>query len=157
MAPITASQFGTNRIFSQLILCKEEKDLGPLERLSSAAVSGAASAFIASPSELVIIHQQKTGKALVTQAKDILTKYGASAYCRGIVSAARVPNPFSLRSWRLLRYFCTGWFDSCLAGHSGSSALRPLNTSREASQTAYHKYLATSGACYRERNIICRR
>ena len=57
MAPITASQFGTNRIFSQLILGKEEKELTGVERFSSAAVAGAASAFIASPSEWVFVRK----------------------------------------------------------------------------------------------------
>ena len=87
MAPITASQFGTNRLFSKHILKKQEADLTGVERFGSAAVAGAASAFIASPSELVIIHQQKSGLPLVTQASQILVKYGVKGYMRGIVSA----------------------------------------------------------------------
>ena len=89
MAPITASQFGTNRLFSKHILGKQEADLTGVERFGSAAVAGAASAFIASPSELVIIHQQKTGKPLVTQATEIFQRYGFSGYMRGIVSAEK--------------------------------------------------------------------
>jgi solute carrier family 25 citrate transporter 1 len=58
MAPITASQFGANRLFTQNILRKNDTDLTSAERFAGAAVAGAASAFIASPSELVIIHQQ---------------------------------------------------------------------------------------------------
>ncbi|EFJ42250.1 hypothetical protein VOLCADRAFT_97694 [Volvox carteri f. nagariensis] len=58
MAPITASQFGTNRLMQTLVLKKSENDLTGVERFGSAAVAGAVSAFIASPSELIIIQQQ---------------------------------------------------------------------------------------------------
>jgi solute carrier family 25 citrate transporter 1 len=61
MAPITASQFGTNRLMQTVVLEKSENDLTGVERFGSAAVAGAVSAFIASPSELIIIQQQVSG------------------------------------------------------------------------------------------------
>lgn len=58
MAPITASQFGTNRLMQTMVLRKSENELTNVERFGAAAAAGAVSAFIASPSELIIIHQQ---------------------------------------------------------------------------------------------------
>lgn len=58
MAPITASQFGTNRLIQTLVLKKSDSELNNVERFGAAAAAGAVSAFIASPSELIIIHQQ---------------------------------------------------------------------------------------------------
>lgn len=60
MAPITASQFGTNKIMQSVVLKKADAALTGAERFGCAAVAGAVSAFIASPSELIIIHQQVT-------------------------------------------------------------------------------------------------
>jgi solute carrier family 25 citrate transporter 1 len=57
MAPITASQFGTNRLVQQLMLGKAEGLTG-IQTFGSAAISGGVSALIASPSELIIIQQQ---------------------------------------------------------------------------------------------------
>jgi len=87
MAPITASQFGANRLFTQNILRKNDTDLTSAERFAGAAVAGAASAFIASPSELVIIHQQKSGMTLSAQASTILKNEGFWALRRGLLPA----------------------------------------------------------------------
>lgn len=57
MAPITACQFGTNRFVTGL-LGKEDSELSRVERFGCAAAAGATSALIATPSELIIIHQQ---------------------------------------------------------------------------------------------------
>lgn len=58
MTPITASQFGTNRLVQGLLKGSGDAELTGAQKFGSAMVAGAASAFIASPSELVIIHQQ---------------------------------------------------------------------------------------------------
>lgn len=58
MTPITASQFGTNRLVQGLLKGSADTELTGAQQFGSAMVAGAASAFIASPSELVIIHQQ---------------------------------------------------------------------------------------------------
>lgn len=58
MTPITASQFGTNRLVQGLLKGSADTELTGAQQFGCAMVAGAASAFIASPSELVIIHQQ---------------------------------------------------------------------------------------------------
>jgi solute carrier family 25 citrate transporter 1 len=45
MAPITASQFGTNRLMQTVVLKKSEDSLTGLERFGSAAISGGVSAL----------------------------------------------------------------------------------------------------------------
>ncbi|KAG2444440.1 hypothetical protein HXX76_001193 [Chlamydomonas incerta] len=87
MAPITASQFGTNRLMQTVVLKKSEADLTPLERFGSAGVAGAVSAFIASPSELIIIQQQKSGRSLSAEMTHFMQTYGASSLVRGLIPA----------------------------------------------------------------------
>ena len=66
MAPITASQFGTNRVMQQLLLGKADGELTGGQKFASAAVAGGVSALIASPSELIIIQQQARSMSGVT-------------------------------------------------------------------------------------------
>lgn len=87
MAPITASQFGTNRLIQQLMGKADGDPLTGFQRFSSAAIAGAASAFIASPSELVIIHQQKSGRTLTAETQQFLSKHGLLALRRGLLPA----------------------------------------------------------------------
>ncbi len=58
MAPITASQFGTNRVVQQLLLGKSDGELTGAQKFIAAGTAGAVSGLIASPSELIIIQQQ---------------------------------------------------------------------------------------------------
>jgi solute carrier family 25 citrate transporter 1 len=58
MAPITASQFGTNRVVQQFLAGSEGAKLTGLQTFASAAIAGGVSAFIASPTELIVIQQQ---------------------------------------------------------------------------------------------------
>lgn len=58
MAPITASQFGTNRFMERFLSGSSDQPLSSAQRFSCAAVSGGVSAFIGSPSEMIIIQQQ---------------------------------------------------------------------------------------------------
>uniref|UniRef100_A0A7S0YRZ3 Mitochondrial carrier protein n=1 Tax=Polytomella parva TaxID=51329 RepID=A0A7S0YRZ3_9CHLO len=85
MAPITASQFGANRFLTSVVLKKEEKDMNISERFFSASMAGAFSALIASPSELIIIQQQKSGRALAEETSHILRTYGLSKVTRGLL------------------------------------------------------------------------
>ncbi|KXZ48758.1 hypothetical protein GPECTOR_25g342 [Gonium pectorale] len=87
MAPITASQFGTNRLMQTVVLKKSEGDLTGLERFGSAAVAGAVSAFIASPSELIIIQQQKSGRSLGAETSHFFKTHGATSVVRGLIPA----------------------------------------------------------------------
>lgn len=59
IAPITASQFGTNRLMEKLLLQRSgQQELGTMGRFSCAAVAGTVSALVATPTELIIIQQQ---------------------------------------------------------------------------------------------------
>lgn len=59
IAPITASQFGTNRFMEKLLTQRSGgEQLGTLGRFGCAAVAGTVSALVASPTELIIIQQQ---------------------------------------------------------------------------------------------------
>ncbi|GFR52575.1 hypothetical protein Agub_g15168 [Astrephomene gubernaculifera] len=87
MAPITASQFGTNRLMQTKVLNKSEDELTGLERFGCASVAGAVSAFIASPSELIIIQQQKSGRSLGAEASHFMKVHGSAAIVRGLLPA----------------------------------------------------------------------
>jgi hypothetical protein len=59
IAPITASQFGTNRFMERTLMQRAGgKQLSSVDRFGCAAVAGAVSALVASPTELIIIQQQ---------------------------------------------------------------------------------------------------
>lgn len=59
IAPITASQFGTNRFMEKLLMQRSgTQELGTMGRFGCAAVAGTVSALVASPTELIIIQQQ---------------------------------------------------------------------------------------------------
>jgi solute carrier family 25 citrate transporter 1 len=59
IAPITASQFGTNRFMERLLLQRSGGEpLSTASRFGCAAVAGTVSALVASPTELIIIQQQ---------------------------------------------------------------------------------------------------
>lgn len=59
IAPITASQFGTNRFMERLLMQRSgQSELGTWGRFGCAAVAGTVSALVASPTELIIIQQQ---------------------------------------------------------------------------------------------------
>mmetsp|Transcript_12533 Transcript_12533/g.27025 ORF Transcript_12533/g.27025 Transcript_12533/m.27025 type:complete len:270 (-) Transcript_12533:957-1766(-) len=87
MAPITASQFGTNRVVQQLLLGKPDGELTGGQKFFSAGIAGAVSAFIASPSELIIIHQQKSGRSLSAETSHFMKTYGISSIGRGLLPA----------------------------------------------------------------------
>jgi hypothetical protein len=67
IAPITASQFGTNKLMEQLITGYTGKRLTSTGKFTSTAVAGAVSALIGSPSEMIIIHQQVVHMLLLDQ------------------------------------------------------------------------------------------
>eukprot|EP00877_Chromochloris_zofingiensis_P003385 jgi/Chrzof1/13047/Cz07g17260.t1 len=86
IAPITASQFGTHRILEQaLIKASGGKEPTSLGRFGCAAGAGAVSAMICTPTELIIIQQQKKGTSLMHEVKDFFRQYPAHAAWRGLV------------------------------------------------------------------------
>eukprot|EP00798_Chlamydomonas_sp_ICE-L_P025739 gene25739-11399_t len=88
MAPITASQFGANRILQQALTGPSDVELTGLQRLGCAMGAGAVSAAVASPSELLIIHQQKSGRSLAAEASHFYNNYKATSLTRGAVSCS---------------------------------------------------------------------
>ncbi|MEW5318667.1 MAG: hypothetical protein WDW38_009872 [Sanguina aurantia] len=90
MAPITASQFGTNKLMQTAVLGGSHRsadELTTFQRIGCAATAGAASAFIASPSELIIIQQQKSGRSLMAEISSVVSQHGVSVMARGITPA----------------------------------------------------------------------
>ena len=83
MVPITAVQFGANRLGEQVFGAGSTK-LGGGSRLVCAATAGMLSAFIGSPSELIIIHQQKSGRSLPVETLHLLRAYGPTVFTRGL-------------------------------------------------------------------------
>jgi hypothetical protein len=57
MAPITATQFGTAKLVQSLVL-PEGEEPGAVLRIGSALIAGAASGLVATPFEMIVIHQQ---------------------------------------------------------------------------------------------------
>ncbi|GBF91836.1 hypothetical protein Rsub_04941 [Raphidocelis subcapitata] len=84
MAPITASQFGTSRMLEQAITRYTGNDITSAGRFVSAAAAGSVSALIGSPTELIIIQQQKKLTPLVQEAKHFFSTYPATSIYRGL-------------------------------------------------------------------------
>lgn len=87
MAPITASQFGTNRVMQQLLLGRPDGELSGGQKFAAAAVAGGVSGLIASPSELIIIQQQRSGRTLGVEARAFFSNYKLPSIYRGLTCA----------------------------------------------------------------------
>lgn len=85
IAPITATQFGTNRLVEGFLAGSSQRHLSNIEKFASAGVSGAVSALVASPSELIIIQQQKSGRTLLAETSLFFKTYSASSIFRGLM------------------------------------------------------------------------
>jgi hypothetical protein len=77
MLPITATQFGMNKLLEQSF----DKTLGPsgeghTRAIAIAMGAGACSAAFSCPAEMVMIQQQKSGMGLLAETKQIISKYG---------------------------------------------------------------------------------
>ncbi|GMH33328.1 hypothetical protein BSKO_01162 [Bryopsis sp. KO-2023] len=85
MAPITATQFGANRMCEQLTRNITGRDVDPSGRVFCAAAAGAISGFVGSPAELLVIQQQKNGRSIINETKAVVQNYGLrSLFCRGL-------------------------------------------------------------------------
>ncbi|KAF8058077.1 mcfT [Scenedesmus sp. PABB004] len=85
IAPITASQFGTNRFMERLVSQRAGgQELGSWGRFGCAAVAGAVSALVASPTELIIIQQQKKCTPLLAEVRHFVATYPAKSAFRGL-------------------------------------------------------------------------
>eukprot|EP00958_Prasinococcus_capsulatus_P004139 scaffold384_cov188-Prasinococcus_capsulatus_cf.AAC.1 len=87
-APVNACQFAGAAGFKWLVPNKDERELTLLERLAPGFVGGAAGALVATPTELVILHQQKYGGELRPTAINIWRRFGFSGLFKGTVLTA---------------------------------------------------------------------
>jgi hypothetical protein len=99
IAPITATQFGTNRIAEQWLRGLRRRpsssanatdsssstaELSGVDRFACAAVAGGVSAGVATPTELIIIQQQKHCAPLAATVRDFASRYSAPSLFRGL-------------------------------------------------------------------------
>lgn len=83
--PITAVQFGVNRLLERLHQDKLGRDPAGLTPIGIAMAAGATSALIGCPAELLMIQQQKSGLSLGDQFKAVARAYGAQKIYKGVV------------------------------------------------------------------------
>lgn len=109
MFPITATQFGCNRLLEQTY----ERVLGVKPGLGGSIVvamaAGGASALLGCPTEFIVIHQQKTGQSIPAVASQIVRAYGPLKLFKGLVS----------RGWR-------GTLGSCVPVWAGQLLVLPV-------------------------------
>jgi len=88
IAPITAVQFAVNGTLSSILSENGKRALTEQERLLAAAIAGAASAFVSTPAELLMIQQQKTGKSLLLTAGEVKKNFGLRIFYKGLLPTA---------------------------------------------------------------------
>lgn len=76
MAPVTATQFGANRVCQKLCPMLGIAGESTKGKILCAATAGAISGAVISPAEVLIIQQQKSGKSLPAQASSFMERYG---------------------------------------------------------------------------------
>jgi hypothetical protein len=100
IAPITATQFGTNRIAEQWLRALRRRpdaasasssastpstaELSGVDRFACAAVAGGVSAGVATPTELIIIQQQKQCSPLAATVREFAGRYSGPSWFRGL-------------------------------------------------------------------------
>jgi len=90
MTPLTAAQFGANSACRSFMrnLTGQEPAIGGT--LAAAAFAGTVSAGLATPGELVILQQQKTGQSMTQQIRSLYRTHGVTCFGRGFgMCAAR--------------------------------------------------------------------
>ncbi|KAL6771419.1 hypothetical protein ACKKBG_A26290 [Auxenochlorella protothecoides x Auxenochlorella symbiontica] len=84
--PITATQFGVNRLLESL----HQQHLGynptGISTIGIALSAGASSAFIGCPAEFLMIQQQKSGLSLATQLKSVAGSFGVLKIYKGLAA-----------------------------------------------------------------------
>ena len=82
IAPITAVQFGANKLYENLAKSAgADVDSGAV-RIGVAALAGATSGVVACPPELLVIQQQKHQKELGAMYREIVEKHGPMSLVR---------------------------------------------------------------------------
>lgn len=86
MFPITATQFGMNRLLEQTYNNVLGSAPGNMGKIGVAAAAGATSAFLGCPAEYVMIQQQRHNRALGAEMRHTIGTHGLLGVYRGIVS-----------------------------------------------------------------------
>lgn len=85
MLPITATQFGMNRVFEGVYRNATGADPGNGGKVMVAMAAGSTSAFFGCPAEFVMIQQQRSGRSLFAEFRYILGTHGAFSVYKGMV------------------------------------------------------------------------
>ena len=94
MLPITATQFGMNRLLEQTVRqASGREDLGNLGRIAVAMGAGVCSAPFGCAAEFVMIQQQKSGRTLPTEFSHVLGTHGPAKLLKGLVRARPLACP----------------------------------------------------------------
>lgn len=96
MFPITACQFGANRLLEQTYERVVGQRPGMAGSIAVAMGAGSASALLGCPAEFIVIHQQKTGRSLAAETASILRTYGPLKLYKGLVGGRR-----GVHNWRV--------------------------------------------------------
>ena len=95
MFPITAVQFGMNKVLEEKFINSTGHSPGNGASIGVAMAAGAASAMVSCPAEFVMIQQQREGRSLGAELKYTLTQRGALTAYKGLVSISKTLFLFS--------------------------------------------------------------
>ena len=106
MAPITATQFGSHFAYNRLHhVLTGRATLTQPEKLATGFLAGATSAVLANPTELVVIKQQQSGRALGAEIRDTVMRLGPRGMGVGIYATMLREGIYGC-CWMEVRDFC---------------------------------------------------
>jgi hypothetical protein len=94
-APITAVQVAANGIL-QKVFARDKQQLSDAQKTAASFGAGALSALISSPCELLMMHQQTTGKSIEHTVRQLLESRGITGFTRGLVPTALRDGGFTI-------------------------------------------------------------
>lgn len=86
MLPITATQFGVNRLLEQTYRTAFQRAPGDGGTIAIAMGAGVCSSVFGCPAEYMMIQQQKSGRSLLAELKHTVQAHGALKPFKGLVS-----------------------------------------------------------------------
>ena len=144
IVPVTCVQFGAARVFEQALLGPrgDGAEMSSVQRVGVSAAAGACSALVSTPTELMIIQQQRTCAQLLPTAARVLREHGVAVLLRGLARPAAPPLPSveltALPSRR---------------GESGRRARRACAGALHCARVRVHGRLPGSGAGHQGRTV----
>jgi len=88
MLPITATQFGMNRVFDGVYRNVFGTQPDSAGRIMVAMAAGSSSAVFGCSAEFVMIQQQRSGRPLLAEIKHIVSTNGPMTVYKGFVSCS---------------------------------------------------------------------